>query len=181
MLNRREALERLHEQREVRFEAWAKVYRKDLIGESRFVPGQIYEDIHFARLTLMNANRYVYIDRPEYQYRQKRPGSTNSSFPESKLRIIPECDEFVSALQDAGLPAAADGLAAFTLEHIIRMYVNALSCGAGPDVLARLKAAYRERYQRTAGNPYVRRIRGGLFALSPEAYNWLSQRIHPRS
>ena len=181
VLTRDEALERIYEQREVRFETCAKVYRRSAIEGNRFPEGMLYEDLRFMRLALMNAKRYVYIDRPEYQYLQKRPGNTNSSFPEKKLLIIPECDDFASELRREGLTGAAEGMEAFKLEHIMRMSVNAVFCGAEPAVLNRLQTAYRERFYKAKGNPYVRRARGTLFAQWPKLYNRLSERLHTRS
>ncbi len=177
VLTRNQALGLLHAQRETRFEACARVYRRGVIGENRFQVGQIFEDIRFTRLTFWQMERYVYLDRPLYQYLQNRAGNTNSSFPAAKLQIVAECDAFATELAAGGLPAAAQGMEAFTLEHLIRMDANARACRAGHGMLRRILRDYRQRMIRALRerNPCVRKARGLLFFLSPRLYGCVSR------
>ena len=182
VLSRNEALHRLVAQHEARFEACARVYRRETIGESRFLPGQVYEDIRFTRLTFLKMERYVYIDRPFYQYLQNRAGNTNSSFPAAKLQITAECDAFAAELAAEGLTEAAQGMAAFTLEHLIRMHANARACRAENWMLRSIQRDYRRRMFRALRerNPCVRKARGMLFWISPRLYGCVSRLLRRR-
>ena len=75
---------------------------------------------------------------------------------------------------------AAEGMEAFILDFIIRLYVNALSNRAEAWMLNQLKKEYRVRFKKARNNSRVRRLRGGLFALSPGLYNRMSKSLHPR-
>ncbi len=174
---RSQALLMMALQQELMFESTLKVFCREVIGEARFPEGKLYEEVAFARQVTPRMGNVVYIDRPFYQYRQNRPGNTNSSFPPSKLDMIAECDLFVQELEDAGLLEAAAGMEAFTLEHLMRMYANAKDCNAPNWMIQRIKQEYRSRYKNALTNPYVRKFRGLLFALAPAAYRVASKRV----
>lgn len=177
---RKEAMEQLYMQKDVRFESTLKLYDRQVFKDARFVTGQLFEEIHFARETLQKMERYVYVDRAFYQYLQCRYGNTNSSFPEKKLLVIEECNAFAEELRQNNMEKAALGMESFTLDHLIRMYVNARACHADRNIVKRIESAYRKKMLKNRHNPMVRKARGWLFALSPMAYDWLSQRLHSR-
>ena len=179
--DRQAALEALPLEKEVRFEVCAKVFRREVIGETRFVPGQVYEDVRFTCRTLPCARRFVYVDRPMYRYLQKRAGNTNSRFPAAKLLAVPECDAFADELEREGLLLASRRMRAFTLEFLIRMSVNARACHADRAIRAKLLSMYRARFRQSRGNPEVRRFRAALFALSPALYDCVSRILHKRA
>ena len=82
--SRKEALEQLYLQREIRFEVWNKVFRRETIGSIRFKPGQVYEDVYFARKYFSRINSVAYIDKPFYYYLQS-VRNTNSHFNPRRL------------------------------------------------------------------------------------------------
>lgn len=175
-----EALDVLPEQGDVRFEVALKVFHRSAVEKVRFVPGQLFEEIHFTRLALYQMERFVSLRKAYYQYRQRREGNTNSSFSPAKLKILPECDGFIRQLREEGRTVAADGMEAFTLDMLIRLYVNAAANRADRETLNTLKSAYRARFRKAGRNPKVRKLRGMLFALSPELYDTVSARLHKR-
>ena len=177
---RDKAIRRMALGQELMIESARKVYRKDALGNARFPEGTLFEEVGFLRRMYPTMGAVAYVDRPYYQYRQQRAGSTNASFPPQKLAVIGECDAFVSELRQAGQREAADAVAAFTLDHIMRMFRNARACRADAAILKTLRRAYRTRYQQEKGNPDVRKLRGLLFALSPDAYDRLSRCLHSR-
>lgn len=177
---RGEAIRRMALMNPLMIESARKVYRCEAIGAARFPEGQLYEEVGFLRRVFPNVESVAYIDRPFYQYRQQRQGSTNDSFPETKLPVLNECDAFTKELNACGLSDAADAMAAFTLDHIMRLFCNARRCHAEKGTLKKLRRAYRTLYQREKGNPYVRQLRGLLFSFSPDAYDRLSMLLHSR-
>lgn len=178
--SREKALLEMALQRELMMESSVKVYARDVVGDARFPEGKLYEEVAFARQTAPRLKTVVYVDRPFYQYRQGRAGTTNSSFPPGKLAVVEECDAFVAELKKAGLFEAARGMEAFTLEHLIRMYANARACHAEAWIPRRLLKDYRTRFFQAyrRDNPYVRQARGMLFAISPQLYTRVSKFWH---
>lgn len=177
---RAEAIRRMALSDPLMIESARKVYRRETIGDARFPEKQLYEEVGFLRRVAGRIGSVAYVDRPFYQYRQQRAGNTNASFPAAKLPVLEECTAFVRMLREEGLSDAADAMAAFALDHNMRMFCNAKRCGAGRDIRKRLRRAYRTRYQQEKENPYVRKLRGLLFCISPDAYDWLSRRLHSR-
>lgn len=174
---RREALERLPTEADLRFEVCPKVFARETIGDARFLEKQLFEEIRFTRLTLPRADRIVYADTPFYRYTQKRAGNTNSAFPPQKLDTVAECDAFVKELAAEGLTTAAKRMEAFTLEFLIRLYVNAVQNGADGQIVGRIVSAYRQRFRR-AQSLTLRRL---IFYVSPKLYDSISQRLHRRA
>lgn len=177
----REAMEALPLEKALRFEVCPKVFRREAIGDSRFRPGQIYEDIRFTRLTFFRANLVVAVDSSLYRYLQNRAGSTNTRFPPEKLETVAEVDAFAAALDEAGYALAAERMRAFCLEFLIRLTVNARACKAGRDTEAKLLGMYRRRLRAGGYGRGVRHGRAALFALSPALYDAVSRLLHKRA
>lgn len=78
----------------IRFEVWNKLFRKTVVSDTRFIIGQVYEDLNFDRNVFSQVNRIVYIDKSKYHYRVNRPGSTNSSFNPNRLCAFQEIDQY---------------------------------------------------------------------------------------
>lgn len=178
---RAEALERLPLEEDVRFEVCPKVYRRDVVGNVRFQPGQLHEEIRFTRLTFPRITRFAYIDCPLYRYRQQRAGNTASYFSPAKAEAVAECDALLKDLRAAQQNLAADRMEAFTLEFLIRLYVSARTNGADRATLARIRSMYRTRFSAARRNPCVRKLRGALFYVSPALYDEISKRLHRRA
>ena len=60
-------------------EVWNKIYKRDVVGDLRFIDGYTGEDILFSVEVVVEAKRFVYVNEALYYYVQ-RPGSTMSSF-----------------------------------------------------------------------------------------------------
>lgn len=179
VFDRVEAMELLWRQEQVRFEVCPKVFSRRVIGDSRFLERQVFEDIRFTRLVFPRMTRFAYVERPYYRYLQKRAGNTNSSFSLRKLETVSECDLLVRELRAEGLTTAADRMAEFTLEFLMRLYVNARACGADRETRRAVHRAFCER----EGSVHVggkQRVRYRLFSLSPTLYDVVSKGLHKR-
>lgn len=76
----------------IRFEVWNKIWSRELIGNFRFIEGKNCEEVKFCFDTLLETDRIAYIDISLYHYSVNRPGSTLSSFKETKMYIFGEFD-----------------------------------------------------------------------------------------
>lgn len=91
-----EAIKELLTQKTVRFEVWNKLWHRKLIGNERFIVGQVSEDVHFDLLIFMKCKHFVHIEKSLYNYRVNRPGATNSTFKIKRLCVFDEFDSFIS-------------------------------------------------------------------------------------
>lgn len=82
----------------MKFQAWNKLYKGELIKDVRFKEGQVYEEIDFERNVLKNARKAVCFNIPLYYYRVGRPGSTVSSFNEKRLVKFTDLDTCIADL-----------------------------------------------------------------------------------
>lgn len=57
---------------------WNKLYKRKLIGESRFAEGKLMEDLFFNSTVLINVNKAVWITDRLYYYRQRSGSIMNS-------------------------------------------------------------------------------------------------------
>lgn len=85
----------LYTQSEIRFEVWNKLWKREFIGDNRFMIGQVCEDVRFDRLLFMKANMIVHINAVCHNYRVNRPGNTLSSFKIAKLCIFKELKKWI--------------------------------------------------------------------------------------
>lgn len=84
----------------MKFQAWNKLYKSELIGGVRFKEGQVYEEIDFERNVLKNAKKAVCFNIPLYYYRVGRPGSTISSFNTNRLIKFEDLDVCIKELKE---------------------------------------------------------------------------------
>lgn len=108
ILNSDEMIAGLVTQEVVRFEVWNKLWKRSLIGDIRFIKGQVSEDVYFDRVLFLRANKMVHIDLPLHNYLVKRPGSTATSFKVGRLCIFDEFATLIQELEEQGKSALAD-------------------------------------------------------------------------
>ena len=120
----------------LRFEAWNKLYKREMIGDERFPERKVYEEIDFFRRVLKKCNSAVYFDCPVYYYLDSRPGNTQSTFTRSKLKCFDDLDAFISDLQD--YPFAKNGLIKFRMDFLMSRIFEAKKSGADRNILDHL-------------------------------------------
>lgn len=89
------------------FNVWNKIYRHDVIKDIRFVRGVVCEDVGYMREVFSRINSTVFLDKPLYVYRVKRPGSSGMVFDPRKLPAIDEYERFIEYLSNNGYKNAA--------------------------------------------------------------------------
>ncbi|WP_233543940.1 glycosyltransferase family 2 protein [Salinisphaera sp. Q1T1-3] len=69
--------------------AWNKLYRRDLIGDTRFDCGLWYEDLARVRAWLACCQHIEHIDAALYYYRNARQGSIMNALEDERLMHLP--------------------------------------------------------------------------------------------
>ncbi|CAZ97907.1 glycosyltransferase [Zobellia galactanivorans] len=81
--SREKAMERLI--REKNWSVWRRIYKKELIGNLRFIPGKIHQDVFFTVDILNRAEKQGYIAEPFYIYNTENESITRSPYNMKKL------------------------------------------------------------------------------------------------
>ena len=75
----------LHKDNFIHFNVWNKLYKRDVIGNMRFVPHIYYEDWVFNCCVFERANHFAWIKEKLYAYRVSNSSIMRSDFNEKKL------------------------------------------------------------------------------------------------
>lgn len=76
----RPAFARFVHNRKIHSSAWNKLYRRDAIGQRRFIPGIYFEDWPFNTELFGELESFALVDEPMYVYRTNGDSITRSSF-----------------------------------------------------------------------------------------------------
>ena len=76
----------LHKDNFIHFNVWNKLYKRDVIGNMRFVPHIYYEDWVFNCCVFERANGFAWIKEKLYAYRISNSSIMRSNFNEKKLQ-----------------------------------------------------------------------------------------------
>ncbi|SIS51303.1 Glycosyltransferase involved in cell wall bisynthesis [Zobellia uliginosa] len=78
-----EAVERLI--REKNWSVWRRIYKSEVIGDLRFIPGKIHQDVFFTIDVLNRVEKQGYIAEPFYIYNTENESITRSPYNMKKL------------------------------------------------------------------------------------------------
>lgn len=122
VLNKKEYENSLANNKEICFMVWNKLFPIEIIGDTRFIPNQVHEEIHFMREISKKVSKVLYIDTPLYYYIRERKGNTNSKFKIQQLQAIQEFAYFEEDMLREKNIEAANGFRIMQLEFIIDFY-----------------------------------------------------------
>lgn len=109
------------------FMVWNKLFTRDVISDTRFPVGKLYEDMSFDRAIFRRCNKVVYSSWIGYHYRIGRQGSTATFFRNVKMEKFGEIMRFIDELKEVD---DIRGIAAFSnygCNTAIELYYSAWS------------------------------------------------------
>lgn len=109
VLNKKEAIQALIEERYIKHYAWNKLYKARLFEEIRFPEGKLYEDIFTTYKLFAHADRIVYTNKIGYYYVQRQGSILRSKFDLRKMDCIQAFQEF-KAYVDTNFPELSNDL-----------------------------------------------------------------------
>ncbi len=152
----------------LRFEIWNKLYKRDIIGETRFKTGQIYEEIYFQKIVMGRAKKVAYVDCALYNYRSLRPGSTVYSFDKKRLSKLEELDEYIRIFKERGRLDIANIYRQCAEGSVIDLYRMAVKQNKlDDDTRAVLIKKFKEYFKESG----CRSVRHVVFRISPSLYD----------
>ena len=135
----------------VRFEVWDKLWKRSLIGDVRFIEGQISEEVYFDRVIFLKAKKMSCIKKTLHNYLVNRPGNTLSSFRKSRLCIFNEIDQLANDLNSLWENEISLMARCWGMDFALSMYIEAKSSGQDTETLKYIKECFKNEY-RLGGN-----------------------------
>jgi len=134
----------------MKFQAWNKLYKSELVKDVRFKEGQVYEEIDFERNVLKNAQKAVCFNIPLYYYRVGRPGSTISSFNEKRFVKFADLDACIADLKDVNEKEYISRFLRYSLDTCLEFSYLSYKFNKGNDIQITIKNKYKE-YEKLSG------------------------------
>ena len=181
ILDSKQMIRGLLDQKIVRFEVWNKLWKRELIGDVRFKLGQVSEDVYFDRVLFLKANKMVHIDRTLHNYLIQRPGNTLSKFRIGRLCVFDEFDALIDDLREMNDEDSAELIGCIATAFSVTIYGEAVKTGQKQEIIDRLRKLFLKYYQATRTSKY-RSFKGKigmlLFYLSPKLFLKAWDTIH---
>ena len=86
--------------KEVKFCAFTKLYRREIVEKVPFLEGVIYEDVYTGINFLKNIRKMVVVDLTGYYYRFSPNSTMTTSFNEKNLDIFKVGNQLIASFQD---------------------------------------------------------------------------------
>lgn len=167
-----ESLVSLLNQYPTRFEVWNKLWRRSLIGNVRFIEGQVCEDVHFDRLVFAKTKKFVFTNEVLHYYLTMRAGNTLSRFRPEKFCVFEEFELWREDLKDVS-KYHADIISCIATDFAISIYLHAQQTNQPVDMLHKAKDAFFNFYKRAWRSKSGNKKSIILFLLSPKLYGYL--------
>jgi glycosyltransferase involved in cell wall biosynthesis len=98
--------------------AWNKLYRRDLIGETRFAEGLYYEDHPWYQTLAAKAGALPYTPRPLYLHTRRRPGQITAEDSDRVFDVFEVIDQCADVMTAVGPAMDTEALARFATRVI---------------------------------------------------------------
>ena len=138
----------LIKQNNIRFEVWDKLWKRSLIADTRFIKGQVAEDVHFDRILFLRANKISCTNEILHNYLKNRPGNTQNTFKIKRMCIFDELSSWVDDLDRIDKPILANAVCCIGCKFAISMFCDAKRHSQKKSVLKTIRSNYNHFYPR---------------------------------
>ena len=122
-----------------------KIFRRSLVGDTRFPEGLWYEDFYFSAMMLLKAKGIAYLEEPLYMYRQSQSSTMRNNNSAKNLDMLTILDMLEEYMLCHGFK---DEFEFFVVNHVLIDSINRVYRQKTPDrnqVLSRLRGYARAR------------------------------------
>ncbi|MCR5609722.1 MAG: glycosyltransferase [Lachnospiraceae bacterium] len=155
-----------------RIEVWNKVWKRELIGKTRFIPGHVSEDIHFNREILQKVDKIAYVPEQLHYYLVQRPGSTSTSFKVKRLYAFQEYSTWIVDYYTKNEYYKKNLIAATAANFAIAIYLDSIKNNAPKNSL-KLIQSYYKMYKQQVEEKRLLSLKHNIFSISPCIYSFL--------
>lgn len=153
----------------IRFEVWNKLWKRSLIGNTRYISGQVSEDVYWDRKMFNASKKIAFIDKPLHNYRVSRPGNTNSKFRIARMCVFEEFDKWSNELIKLDMPKEAYIIHYIAMKFCMIIYEEAFRTKQKKTIMEDLKNRFNEYYSKIKGEMKLSKSMI-LFSISPKVY-----------
>ncbi len=170
-----EIIRELVTQKAIKFEVWNKLWKRTLIGDTRFVEGQISEDIYFDRLLFNKAQKIYHINWVMHHYLTQRDGNTCSTFKPGRMCVYNEFSQWIQQLQYDYGNELAGWMALIAANFALNMYEQAVDTNQENSIKTQLIDKFKSYYKIMDSKHLKGRKAVKLFAISPRLFIFISR------
>lgn len=153
----------------ISFMVWNKLFRREVISDTRFIEGQIYEDMYFDRNVLKRCAKLAFLDWEGYHYRVGRPGSTATFFKIKKINKFNEINKYIESFEKTGNKNAIAKFRLYGLMSAIELYLSAWD----NDADGKIKSEILHWFRTYSDKPQPHSLRLSVFSISPNLYCYI--------
>lgn len=157
----------------LKFQAWNKLYKTELVTGVRFKEGQVYEEIDFERNVLKKAKRAVCFNIPLYYYRVGRPGSTVSSFDIKRLVKFSDLDVCIEELNEANEIKYVCKYLRYSMDACLEFSYLAYRFNKGGEIQVVIKDKFDDYKNKLCGYHHNITWRQKIYCISPRLHYYL--------
>lgn len=169
-LNESEIIKGFLTQHEVRFEIWNKLWKRSIVGDARFIPNQISEEVHWDRLLFSKVSKIAYTNAQLHYYRVSRPGNTKSRFRKERICVFEEFDKWKNELIQKNKPELAEVIEVIAASFAVIIYEEAYRSGQDRKIKKQLFDQFRLYYPNVKTSKYSNKKVIYLFRYFPNIY-----------
>lgn len=151
------------------YELWNKLFLRELFDDITFIPGQLSEEVHIARLLYFKVQSIAHTNSVYYNYLVLRSGNTASSFKTSRMCIFNEFDEMTATLSRTGKGHLMKYINATAAKYSYQIFFSAVISNVDKDIQKLLITLYRKYYNKIKDTNLVN-IKYKLFYYSPQIF-----------
>ena len=153
----------------ISFMVWNKLFSHEVISDTRFIEGQIYEDMYFDRNVLKRCTKLAFLDWVGYHYRVGRSGSTATFFKTKKINKFNEINKYIESFEKTGNTNAIAKFRLYGLMSAIELYMSAWD----NDGDSKIKSEILHWYKTYSDQTRHKSFRLWFFSISPELYCYI--------
>ena len=128
-----------------------KIFRRELLGATRFPEGMWYEDFYFSAMLMIRANKIEYLDEPLYHYRQSAQSTMRNNNAKMNLDLLRVLDMLGDEMLARDMKNDYESL---IINHVLLDSINRVCRQSSPDrakTLAELRAYVRKKIPNLGG------------------------------
>lgn len=148
------------------YELWNKLFKKELFSGISFVPGQLSEEVHIARLIYFKTPKIAHTTSVFHNYRVLRVGNTASSFKVARICLLDELEELIRDLTDRYKIHLVNYIHAVAAKYAYSLFYSAFITKQDKCILTSLSSTFYQHYKKIAGTQFDS-LSFKLFNLSP--------------
>lgn len=165
----KEIIRGLLTQDRIRFEVWNKLWKRSLIGNTRYISGQVSEDVYWDRKMFNASKKMAFIDKPLHNYRVSRPGNTNSKFRIARMCVFEEFDKWSNELIELDMREEAYIIYYIAMRFCVIIYEEAFRTKQKKIIMEDLMSRFNRYHSKIKGKLKISKSMF-LFSISPMAY-----------